>query len=319
MGAVCALCSLLLRYALTPYLGGEEKFVAIFPALLLASLWGDLLGGAACLAIALVAGWWLFIGEPRSFAFAPHEAAGLIALLISGAAVVAGSVAMRRLIVRLEAAHEGQRVLALELQHRVKNNLAVVEALATQSLRSADDLQGFSHAFFGRLRSLAVAHTLLSQGAENRAAVGEVVTRTLAPFDGGGRIVRRGEPASLSSEQAVALTLCLHELATNAVKHGVLAGRGGMVELTWKRLGGDLFQVRWIEHGAPVEPPSRQGFGTRLLRRGIEPSRPAQLDYGPEGVSWTAQFRLPAELRTPRRALAIRRSRASPNASQPAS
>jgi two-component sensor histidine kinase len=291
LGLICSAASIGFRAALTPFLAGEERFIAMFPALLVAGFYGGAIGGLSCLLLTIIGVWYFFVGRPMSFAFAPHEAAGLCTLLISGGMVVAGAIAARRLVQDLEEAREAERLLALELQHRVRNNLAVVEALATQSARDAEGLDLFLERFLGRLRSLSTAHVLLSREAGEVVGLGALVESVLAPFSSGGRISWSGEPIRLRAREAQTLSLCLHELATNAVKYGALSGETGTVSVSWSMRSGDLVCLRWVERGGPrVLAPARSGSGAALLRRGVAPSRPARVVYGEDGLTWSAEF-----------------------------
>jgi two-component sensor histidine kinase len=295
LGLAAAVVSVAIRAALTPFLGGEERFVALFPALLLASYFGGLAGGLSCLFASIVADWYVFLGDPETFRLAPHEAAGLCALFISGAAVVAGVIAIRRLVASLEASREAEQLLARELLHRVKNNLAVVEALAAMSARGTGDLQEFLGRFLSRMRSLSTAQRLLSREEAGRPQVEEVVAAVLAPFEVPGRLAWSGEALRLDAQQAVALALCLHELATNAVKYGALSRSEGAVRIGWSGLDGAPASISWEESGGPpVAEPTRSGSGMRLLRRGVEADLPAEIAYAPGGLRWTARFRAQA-------------------------
>ena len=289
VGAACAAIGL--RAALTPLLGVEERFVSMFPAVLLASFFGGVTGGLTCLLFSVVFGSFFFVGDPRSFLVSEHEAVGLVALLASGGAVMAGTIAIRRLLQRLAEAHEAERMLARELQHRVKNNLSVVEALAAASARDTEDLNVFLERFLDRMRSLSAAHVLLSRDEGDGAEVQEVAAAVLAPFEAPGRLRFSGERLRLGSSQAVALALCLHELATNSVKYGALSAEAGTVEVSWSKAERGLAEIRWEERGGPpVREPERVGSGLQLLRRGLESGSPAQIVYARSGLSWSARF-----------------------------
>ena len=296
IGLGCAAAAIAFRAVLTPLLGGEEHVSAMFPALLVATFFGGLRGGASSLTFSVIGDWYLFLGPPRSFALAPHEGAGLIAIAVSGALVVAGMVVIRELLSDLAEAHAAEQLLAAELQHRVKNNLAVVEALAMQSARGAPELEVFLDRFLGRMKSLSAAQVLLSASESGEAPISHVVAATLQPFLFADRVSWRGEDFDVSAQQAVSLALCLHELSTNAIKYGALSGPTGSVRIGWNRAGGDQAWVSWEEVGGPTAlEPKRAGSGLRLLRRGLDASKPARLSFGPQGVSWTAAFRVLAQ------------------------
>jgi two-component sensor histidine kinase len=177
----------------------------------------------------------------------------------------------------LRQAAQRRELLLAELNHRVKNTLATVQSLAAQTLNGTEgDPARFAKHFSARLRTLARAHDLLSEGDWRPADIGIVAHAALAPWledaDGGRRVVLSpGDGFVVSPRQTQALVLALHELATNATKHGALSRHGGHVELQ-REIGDDgVATIRWMETGGPplAGPPARRGFGTRLLERGL--------------------------------------------------
>jgi PAS domain S-box-containing protein len=174
-------------------------------------------------------------------------------------------------------AERRREVLVAELNHRVKNTLATVQSVAVQTLRGAGgDVARFAHDFGSRLKALAAAHDLLTAHSWGETDLAAVARAGLAPWTGGGgqRIALEGpeDAVPLRPLQAQAVVLALHELATNAVKHGALSRAGGRVELRWsgRRPDGSA-AVEWAETGGPqvAGPPARCGFGTRLLERAV--------------------------------------------------
>ncbi|WP_158537204.1 sensor histidine kinase [Humitalea rosea] len=164
--------------------------------------------------------------------------------------------------------------LARELNHRVKNTFATVQSLAAQTLRgSAGDLQRFSSAFTGRLMALARSHDLLLARGFGAIALSDVAQSALEPFRGSGQIAIAGvADVAVRPPQAQALIMALHELAGNAARHGALSRPEGRVTLRWDH-GSEPGEVclLWQERGGPrlEAPPSRRGFGLRLLERGV--------------------------------------------------
>jgi two-component sensor histidine kinase/PAS domain-containing protein len=169
-------------------------------------------------------------------------------------------------------AAERQSLLVNELNHRVKNSLATVQSIVTQTLRSAPTLGDAKTAIEARILSLARAHDILTEQVWSGASVQDLVHRALQPFVPAGerRIEMDGDRARVSPEQALGLSLALHELATNAVKYGALSPAGGEVRVNWsceQAEDGAKLRLCWAESGGPpVVPPSRKGFGSRLLR-----------------------------------------------------
>jgi len=189
-----------------------------------------------------------------------------------------------------------QKLLLDELNHRVKNTLSTVQAIADQTLRSNAEPDAFREAFESRLMALSSTHDLLTAtswtGAELRQ-VAQLEFRPYAPE----RYRLAGPAVALSPAQALALGLLFHELATNAAKYGALAHGDGRVEVAWrvaKDDGQPALEIEWAEHdGPPVIPPTRFGFGTRLIQRSLQGQLggEAALDYAPDGLR--CHIRLP--------------------------
>jgi len=189
-------------------------------------------------------------------------------------------------------AEEHRAVLARELTHRVKNTLATVGAVVSQTLRDATSLADAREAVSGRIASLSMAHELLIKDEVEGAAIGDVVEKVLSPFSDreGKRIAMDGPVIHLTPEVTLALSMALHELATNAVKYGALSQAFGRVNIRWTMIGEDAdrrFTFAWVEEGGPpVNPPTRVGFGTRMIERVL--SRHvrgrAEIAYPVEGV-----------------------------------
>jgi two-component sensor histidine kinase len=184
---------------------------------------------------------------------------------------------------------ERLKVTARELQHRVKNMLAVVQSIAGQSFRTAATTEQGLVAFTGRLKALAAATDLMTRGNWETVPVGDVVEEILKPYrdDQNDRFAIIGERAPIDARDAVSLGMALHELATNAVKYGALSRDSGRVSVRWAKTEGRLV-LDWSESGGPpVIPPDATGFGTRLLRRGLFEATAGrvELEFRPEGVA----------------------------------
>jgi two-component sensor histidine kinase/PAS domain-containing protein len=161
-------------------------------------------------------------------------------------------------------AEELQRMLLEELNHRVKNTLATVQAIITLTLRAASDLPSAREALNRRIHSMAQAHDLLTSRAWTGANLVDVVLRSLDAFTPA-QVKMSGVAIDVSSKHALALSLALHELATNASKYGALSCPEGRVTVQWEVQEG-LLHFGWEENGGPpVAPPTRKGLGTRLL------------------------------------------------------
>jgi two-component system, chemotaxis family, CheB/CheR fusion protein len=197
----------------------------------------------------------------------------------------------------LKSSEAHLRLLLSELSHRVKNTLAVVQAMARLSFADELPRDVALEAFTARLRALSTAHDLLVKSDWRGARLREVVERQLAPYViDKQRIDIAGPDISLPADLATPLSLVLHELSANALKYGALSAKAGTLRLDWafKPDGvGDVFEFRWLEAGGPrVRPPQKQGFGSYLIQNGL-PEAKVALDYAPDGLSYTVT--LPAK------------------------
>jgi PAS domain S-box-containing protein len=187
-------------------------------------------------------------------------------------------------------AEKVQQLLLAELQHRVKNTLATVQAIAALTLYGAPADERAK--FIARLRALASAHDVLAQENWERAPVRTILNKTLEPFQKE-RIVASGHDVILNSQKALLLTMVLHELATNAVKYGALSNDDGQVRIDWavrEEKNATQLKLCWEERGGPrVQARARKGFGSRLIETSLEN---AQVVFAPEGITCTLEVSL---------------------------
>lgn len=196
-----------------------------------------------------------------------------------------------------ERADAQRELLLAELNHRVKNTLAVVQAMAHQTFRHVP--REPRQAFESRLLALAATHNLLTASNWESAALSDIAADTLQAGAYKGRVEMSGPRVLLPPREALALSMALHELTTNAVKYGALSSDRGRVKLAWSRAGGDKpkLHIDWNESGGPaVEAPSRRGFGSVLLERSLEEDLggKVELNYRPEGFACTIELPWPA-------------------------
>jgi len=182
-------------------------------------------------------------------------------------------------------AEEQQALLAREVDHRAKNALAVVQSVVrlTRSERPAE----FAEALEGRIAALARAHNLLAHGRWTGGGLRPLLEEELAAYLPSGRVALAGPPVTLEPDAVQPLSLCLHELTTNAVKYGALCGPEGRVDIAWRLQEGSLVLV-WTETGGPrvAAPPQRAGFGSRLLDAAVrgQLGGEAMLDWRESGL-----------------------------------
>ena len=193
-----------------------------------------------------------------------------------------------------------QKLLLDELNHRVKNTLATVQSLASQTLRGAGSLEEFRPAFEARIVALSKTHDLLTTRNWQGADLHEVVMRQLAPYAvDPARLTLEGEAVALTPRAALTLSMVLHELATNAAKYGALSIPAGRLEVRWSIERGvagagaaaaapGRVRLAWRERGGPpVSPPQRRGFGSRLIERSShELDGEMELAFDPAGLRY---------------------------------
>lgn len=233
-------------------------------------------------------------------------------ILVRGQAVYDEEGAARRMagvsldITARKTAEERQRLLLDELNHRVKNTLATVQSIASQTRRHSSAGPAFEAAFLARLGALARVHDLLSQAAWEGASLADVVQRTLAPHIPAtdvARLVIEGPDVRLGPNAAVTLAMAFHELATNAAKYGALSLDTGRVKVRWRAddpQAPHLIKLDWEESGGPpVAIPVRRGFGSRFIESGLarEFDGSVELDFAPGGVCCRMRIPLSVKLR----------------------
>jgi PAS domain S-box-containing protein len=208
---------------------------------------------------------------------------------------IIGASKIARDITERKRAQEQQRLLVKEMKHRIKNSLATVQAIATQTLNQHADERD---AFIARLHALGNAHDLLTSDTWQKASLQAIVTQALKPFQEQHheRIAVEGPTdVWLDSTKSVVVAMVIHELATNALKYGALSNGSGHVSVTWERhFQPNLVKFVWHEGGGPeISPPQRKGFGSHLIERAFGGQLgTAQLVFSPQGLSCTLEIEL---------------------------
>jgi two-component sensor histidine kinase/integral membrane sensor domain MASE1 len=190
------------------------------------------------------------------------------------------------------------RLALAELDHRVKNMLAIVSAIVARTQETSSSMAEFVTAFDGRIRSMATTHELLSSRQWRGLPLAELVRRVLAPYATAGTArIEGSDDVFLSAEAGQTIAMVLHELATNAAKFGALSAKGGYVAVRWGRLqNGDTqgrLCIRWEESGGPtVRPQPRSGYGSSVIRHLIPYELGGTVDivYAPDGVHCTLEI-----------------------------
>ena len=207
-----------------------------------------------------------------------------------------GSIVTLTEITERKHAEERQATIAAELNHRFKNMLTLVQALAAQTVRASKSLENFNDAFSGRLQALASAHDLLIQTRCSGISLSELVTSILAPFRSGeNRIKASGSHIALPADAVVPLSMTLHELTTNAVKYGALSNKSGHIDIGWRLVDQNGYQVEltWQENGGPSVRRGAAGFGTKLINRVLQDlGAETEMKFDPKGLQCRVAFAL---------------------------
>lgn len=212
---------------------------------------------------------------------------------------VVGVVGVTSDVTEQNRAQRRLRLMIDELNHRVKNTLAIVQGIAYQTFRQEGIAAEARQAFDERLAALGKAHGLLTRESWESADLAELAGETCAPHvDDARRITMTGPPLRLAPKTAVTIAMALHELCTNAAKYGALSTDTGSVTLSWsiERGAGERLHLRWQESGGPtVVAPTRRGFGSRMIERALstELQGAARLDFRPEGLVCVIDAPLP--------------------------
>lgn len=224
-----------------------------------------------------------------------RQAADLLERTIAEEALRAREQELARSCSALQESENLQKMLTGELSHRVKNMLATVQAIASQTLRNCNDPADFVESFGGRIQSMSRVHSQLSTNEWKGTQLKEIVSdqMQLGPVDEA-QVSASGPPVELDAAVVPQLAMILHELGTNSLKYGALSKIDGAVTIDWL-VSGQTLKMRWIEQGGPtVGAPIRRGFGTRLIEasaRGV--GGDARMSIAAEGVRWHINVPLP--------------------------
>src|SRR5690606_30535360 len=219
--AGCVLAGAVLRFALEPLIGGTAPFLTFFPAVIVAGIWAGTAAGAATLAIGAAIAAWAWLEPARAAALTGSGAASLVAFLSAGTIILVCIHLLRTAAEMTERARAEAALIAQETQHRVGNVLALVQAVARLSARHAASLREFEERFHDRLRALADAQAAAGGTSDLPGDLSAMFRAVLRPFQE--RIAMDGPATRVAESDRAMLALLIHELGTNAVKHGALS------------------------------------------------------------------------------------------------
>lgn len=268
-------------------IGPTLAFATFFPCVMVCSLIGGPLPGLLSIALSIITVWYVFIDPP--FAFAPMNAvmvANFVVFTLSSLAIVWLATVHRELVFAFEDAEAERAILAREAVHRSKNQLAIVTSLIRRTVTDKAD----ADKAIERIRVAALTEDLMAQSSTQPIDLNGLVNRVVRAAHRE-QVQSTGPDVPLTAEIARALGFALHEMATNALKHGALTNESGLVRIEWTR-GRGLIEMSWVESGGPhVTMPDTLGFGSTLIEqvlKGVGASH--QVSYDKDGcrhvVSW---------------------------------
>lgn len=287
VGAAAAILAVLLRDLLVPLTGRSAPYALNFVAAVIATLFAGWRAGVVAVIIGQLATWYLIVEPSFEFQLPDPREGWSIALATAAELFIIAIVGryqerVDRAWAELNREHELRGVLLFELNHRVKNTLALVQGIAQQTFRGRADDE-LAQAFHLRIDALAQTHDLLTQREWTGAELREIIAQSVHPLmPAGDRLTVDGPFLVLPPKACLSLAMVFHELATNSLKYGALSGGSGQVSVRWTNRPSSGFAMQWEEVGGPpTKAPKRRGFGTRL----IEKSMAAEL-----GASVTMNF-----------------------------
>jgi two-component sensor histidine kinase len=263
---VCVAIAAAVRFALGLFSPEATPFALFYAATLIVTLVaGPWLGAFAALLGAALSIALKSLGVPIDFS--GTDVASLLLYSAASAIIIFGAEQYRRLVRKLDQEEHYRAILVDELGHRLQNKLATIHAILGHELR---DHREMWQRVSGRLHALSSTDELIIRPHAKGIEIGTVVEKELAPYDPR-RATIEGPPLEVPPKLAVTLALVFHELATNAAKYGALSSSDGRVLVSWKFAGGGAV-IRWQETGGPpVLPPTRRGFGRRIIEEGLTP------------------------------------------------
>jgi two-component sensor histidine kinase len=274
----------ILRIVLDPFVLPPAPFFTYYTAVLLTAFFCGLWPAVFAVAISGITALYLFLPPRGSFETGFHGATALLAFFTIVALTVAVVVSLRAAIKKIVAQEQETKLLANELQHRTSNLLTVIQSIAQRSLAGDLSLAQGREIFEARLQALARTHSQLTSSKMDAVSLEEIVRSELEAFPSQTKV--EGAEILLDYQQAQKFSLAVHELTTNALKYGALSVPTGGVRIAWSvsnNGNGAELKFRWEEHGGPpVVVPTREGFGSTLLKAAFAKTR---MDYTPDGFS----------------------------------
>jgi two-component sensor histidine kinase len=286
--------ALVCRATVAPFVHDGLYFTLLFPAVLVAGFFGGVWSGVTAAAFGGLVSAYIFVPPVYSLRLAGDGLFRLLAFWTSSGLVILLTAFIHAVLDRLAAAEDEAATVAREMQHRVQNTLTLVQAVAHQTFRTAASLQDAREILMERLAALGRAQTLIGEGFEKDVSVRALIHMAIDPFETD-QFVIDGPPLIVPRDVAVSFALLIHELATNAAKHGALSTPKGKVEISWLVESAEKGCLIWKERFGPeVVKPSRAGFGSRLLQTAFPQGKgDVTVAFEPDGVRCRISFPAP--------------------------
>jgi two-component sensor histidine kinase len=294
IGIIAVVIATLIRLALKGHILSGTPFITFFPTVVITTFFCGLWPGVVALAFSAAAAWYFFLPPIYSFALDFDATVALMSFVFLAAIDVAIVALLNITIAKLLEQEKAAMLLVHEVQHRTNNLLTVVQSIAQRSLSADQSLAQGKQLFEARLHALARTHRRLTNSRVDAVGLDEIVKSELEVFSS--RTTIQGPPIFLRYEQAQRFALAMHELATNAAKHGALSVPHGKVQIAWTVTEAGkqhLLKFFWTETKGPLSAlPMREGFGTILLKTTFPGIR---LDYSPDGFRCEFDSLLPMD------------------------
>jgi two-component sensor histidine kinase len=289
--AICVAIATIVRTLLGELSSTSTVFASYYSATLVAALVGGMPAGILAASMGAVAAFCFFVPPDwASHVFDQDQLVSALLFACSSAVIIWAAQSYRALLSRLREEHEQRQLLNYEFAHRIKNTLAIVQAVIGQTLRNEPSAISELNA---RIAALAATNDLLIKSEWRGAFMQKILAGEFAPYDPT-RFALSGEDFECPSEIATVLALIFHELTTNAAKYGALSVPRGRVALCWTKRH-DRVDFDWIESGGPQPAASRsEGFGTNLLRKGLRQfDGSVEMTFAPSGLRCRLSLTLP--------------------------
>jgi two-component sensor histidine kinase len=265
-------------------------FAPYYSATLVATLLGGASAGIVSMTLGGVAANWLFM--PPGWGTSPLTAQDLVGLVLyatSSIVIIWVAENYRNVLQRLRREESTRRLLNGELAHRIKNTLANVSAIVSQTLRDHPDIREKVRA---RISALAATNDLLIRSDWQQASLRDILTAELKPYDQS-QIELVGKFVELPPDVAMLFALVIHELTTNATKYGALSTASGRLRISWRRMN-DRLEFQWIESNVRMPVlPAGPGFGTKILNSGVKPlGGTTNTQFAADGIHYTISLPL---------------------------